>query len=201
MKLIVNTGPNVEPITLQELKNHLKIDFGTLADNALEDDALNDIITASRKHVEEITGRKLVTQTWDYYLNDWPGCDYIKLPFGNLSTVDTITVYDSTGGSTTFGLATGIATGFDIEKNGEGIGRIVLPYDSEWPTVTLRPSNPIKITFAAGYGTLATNVPSALRTAVKFEAQNMWRHGGEFDKIEKTVYNLTYNYRLHDEFS
>lgn len=201
MKLVINTGPTVEPVTLQELKNHLKIDVGTLADSAQEDTVLNSLITASRKRIENMTGRKLVEQTWDYYLSGWPGVDYIKLPFGNLTTVADITYYDSTGGSTTFGLATGVATGFDIEKNGEGIGRLVLPSDSEWPSVSLRPSNPIDITFTCGYGTAATSVPDALRTAIMFECQNMWRHGGEYEPIKKVVHNLTYDYRLWDEFS
>ena len=202
MKLVVNTGPTIEPITLLELKNHLKIDVGTLADSAQEDTVLNSLIKASRKHVENITRRRLVSQTWDYYLDGWPCEDYIKIPFGNLSATVAVTYYDSTGGSTTFGQAVaGGSTGYDIEQNGEGIGRLVLAYNADWPTETLRPSHPVKITFKCGYGTAASSVPDDLRVAIMFRCQNIWRHGGEHEQVSKIVNDLSYNYRLWDEFS
>ena len=48
-------------------------EFGTSilvnAATTAEDDLLTDIIQASREHVEDITSRALLTQTWDYYLD------------------------------------------------------------------------------------------------------------------------------------
>jgi len=65
-------------------------EFGTLiirlTATSVEDDLLNAIITAAREHVEDITRRALLTQTWNYYLDRFPSTNFIKLPFGNLQS-------------------------------------------------------------------------------------------------------------------
>jgi hypothetical protein len=56
-------GPGEEPVTLAEAKAFARID-GT------EEDALvGALIAAARLHVESVTGRALVTQTWRLVLN------------------------------------------------------------------------------------------------------------------------------------
>ena len=73
--------------------------FGTtiirLNPQAAEDDLLNDSIETSREHVEDITRRAILTQTWDYYLDEFPSDNYIRLPFGNLQNVTRITYKES----------------------------------------------------------------------------------------------------------
>ena len=54
--------------------------------SSVEDDLLNDLITTSRENIEYLTQRKLLTQTWDYFLDAWPEEDFIKLLFGNLQS-------------------------------------------------------------------------------------------------------------------
>jgi hypothetical protein len=80
-------------------------EFGTtiirLTGATYEDDLLNSIITAAREHVEDITRRALLTQTWDYYLDEWPRENFIKLPYGNLQTVSSVKWKDTDGDETT----------------------------------------------------------------------------------------------------
>lgn len=71
-----------------------------LTATTVEDDLLNAIITASRELVEDMTSRALLTQTWDYCLDSFPGKDYIKLPFGNLQSVTSVKYTDSDGTET-----------------------------------------------------------------------------------------------------
>ncbi len=70
-------------------------DFGTtiirLTATSIEDDDLNDAIKDGRETIENITRRGLLTQTWNYYLDDWPDGDVIKIPFGNLQDNDKAT--------------------------------------------------------------------------------------------------------------
>ena len=54
------------------------------APTSAEDSLITDLITSAREHVEDILRRKLITQTWKYYLQEWPPNDFIKIPFGNL---------------------------------------------------------------------------------------------------------------------
>jgi uncharacterized phiE125 gp8 family phage protein len=57
-------GPGEEPVSLAEAKAFCRID-GT------DEDALvSALITAARLHVESITGRALLTQTWRLILQN-----------------------------------------------------------------------------------------------------------------------------------
>ena len=60
-------------------------DILTISHETIEDDWLTDTIQAAREHVEHITRRQLLTATWEYYLDRFPGgSSAIVLPFGNL---------------------------------------------------------------------------------------------------------------------
>ena len=66
----------------------------------IEDDLLDAIITAGREHVEDITRRKIITQTWDFFLDGWPNVNYIALPDGNLQSITSVKYTDSDGAET-----------------------------------------------------------------------------------------------------
>lgn len=142
-----------------------------LASQAAEDDLLNAIIYAGIEHVENITRRKLLTQTWEYYLDEFPEDDFIKIPFGNLASVTSIIYKDSDGTETTMT----VNTDYLVETNGEGIGRIVLPYGITWPTFTAWPSKPITIKFVCGW-TAAASVPYVIKVALKLICADMYEN-------------------------
>jgi hypothetical protein len=91
MKAVLISGPSLESITLEELKLHLKIEI----DQTNEDEYLKDLIKVAREYAEYLTQRKLLTQTWDYYLDEWSEKDFVKLPFGNLQSLISLAVADS----------------------------------------------------------------------------------------------------------
>lgn len=136
-----------------------------------EDDLLTELIQTAREDVEARTGRALLTQTWDYSLDDWPDDDFIVLPFGNLQSVTSIKWKDTDGTETTLT----VTTDYLVETNGEQCGRIVLPYGGTWPTGTLYPSNPITIRFVCGW-TAASEVPTRIKSAMKLLIADMWEH-------------------------
>ena len=168
-----------------------------------ESDLLVDIQVASREHVEDRTRRALLTQTWDFYLDKWPGGKFIKLPFGNLQTVTSVAWKDTAGTETTLVAGTDYLT----ETNGEGIGRIVLPYGGTWPSGTLYPSNPIKIRYVCGW-TTADLVPQRIKSAVKMISTDLYKNREAqatantmaLYEENKTVRNLLASCRLFDEF-
>jgi uncharacterized phiE125 gp8 family phage protein len=173
-----------------------------LTATSVEDDLLTAIITASREHVEDITRRALLTQTWYYYLDEFPDEDFIKLPFGNLQSTGLVITYKDTDGTAT---TMTLTTDYLVETNGEGIGRIVLPYGGSWPTDTLYPSNPITVEFACGW-TAAASIPKKIIAAVKLICADLYtnREGkvlSSFDyKENKAVKALLASSRLWDEF-
>ncbi len=174
-------------------------EFGTTiiqyAPTSAEDSLLTTVLAAARQHIEHITGRQIMTATWDYSLQHWPCGNSIKLPFGNLQSVTSLKYIDSYGVQTTLVEN----TDYEVVTNGEQCGKIVLPYGCSWPLATLHPENAIVVRYVCGYASAAM-VPEMLQVAIKFAAQNMWRHGGDDKAISNLIENLTYNYRLHDAF-
>jgi uncharacterized phiE125 gp8 family phage protein len=178
-------------------------EFGTsvirFAATTAEDDALTAILYASIEHIQDITGRKLLTQTWDYYLQEWPDKDFIKVPFGNLQNttgVEPVVSWKGTDGTET---TLTVTTDYLVETNGEWIGKIVLPYGGSWPSGSLYPSNPIKIRFTCGW-TAAADVPYLLKSAILLWAENLHQHGGRSADLGGLVNNLVRNSRIRYEF-
>lgn len=63
------TEPEVEPITLAQMKTHLR-EFSSVT---ARDDEITSLITGARQWVEDYTGRALIDQTWRITINgSWP---------------------------------------------------------------------------------------------------------------------------------
>jgi hypothetical protein len=75
MALKNKTAPAAEPVTLQQAKDHLRIDSSD------EDLYIESVIKAARRHAEQVKAwRSFITQTWEIWLDAWPGKDSIDLP-------------------------------------------------------------------------------------------------------------------------
>lgn len=151
---VLKTAPAAEPLTLAELKLHLRVTGS--ADN----DYITSLGTAARRRVEEITGRALINQTWYLYADEWPSCDRFRLPKAPLSSVTSVTYYDTDGTQNTFS-----ASSWDPDTNATP-GEVVLTYGSVWPSTTMRPNSPIVIEYVAGYGASGSSVPEELKQAI-----------------------------------
>ena len=187
--------PTIEPISLAEIKDQLRIDTSD------EDTLLETLIKTARAKIEGITRRALLTQTWDYCLQAWPSVNYIKLPNGCLQSITHVKWKDTDGTETT--LTEG--TDYLVETNGEGVGRIVIPYGESWPTDILYPSNPITIRFVCGW-TTAERVPYEVKAALKLIATDLYvnREGKVLSahpyQVNKAAMEMLSDYRLWDEF-
>lgn len=154
MGLTLVTPPAAEPISLAEAKAHLRVD-GT------DDDTLiTALIVAAREHVESVTRRALITQTWDYSLPAFPNGDVLALPRPRLQSVTSVTYTDSAGVAATF------AASNYLVDTASYVGRLVLGYAKDWPVFTERPINAVVVRFVAGYGPAAADVPRAIRHAL-----------------------------------
>jgi len=164
-----------------------------------EDSMMLEDITTARLEVENDLGRKLISQTIDYYPSDWPKDDRIKIPYGNLISVTSVSWKNTAGTETTLTPT----TDYLVETNGEQCGFVVLPWSTSWPSGSLYPSNPIKIRFVCGWAS-ASAVPSNIKRAIKNRAVNLYMNRGD-DIVGQTVHeDVTYRRvlnscnRLHD---
>ena len=80
--------PQAEPLTLAEVKAHLRLDSGE------EDLLLAALIRTAREHLERTTGLCLLSQTWRLYLDRWPQTGVILLGKTPVQTIETILVFD-----------------------------------------------------------------------------------------------------------
>lgn len=165
------TSPAKEAVTVVDLRAHLRV----TSDD--EDGLLKGLIDAATEMVEDWTGRAIMTQTWEYYLDAFPRDSCITLPYGNLQDVP-LTQFvkwkDSDGVETTLV----VTTDYLWETNGDQHGRVVLPYSRTWPTGTFYPSNPVTIRFVCGW-TVATSVPLRIRQAIMMVAADLYENRGE----------------------
>lgn len=160
-----------------------------------EDADLEDLITDGRAYVEAHTRRALLTQTWDYYLQNWPRGNAIVLPFGNLQSVTSVSWKDTDGTETTLT----VTTDYLVETSGNQCGRVVLPFSGSWPSGDLYPVNPIKVRYLCGWTTAAL-VPKNIKRAVKFAAEDAYYHGDRREALKPVIDSLLASWRLWEEF-
>jgi len=136
---------------------------------SLEDPLLSGFITAAREWCEGFQNRAYITQTWEGALDDWP--EIIDVPLPPMQLVGNKIEYYGTDGLPNL-LA---ATEYQVDLRGYK-ARITPVYGAHWPTLTLQPLSGIVVTFTAGYGALAADVPERIRTAIKLLAGHLYEH-------------------------
>lgn len=174
MKTAIKTAPTTEPVTLSEVKAHLRLAVSAAEASAYsaEDDWFTRSIAAARRMAEQELGRALITQTWYAYYDKWPAGRFIELPYPPLASVTNVKyrLEDDTGYDNTF---SDVIIDSVVEP-----GRIVLEANEYWPTEALYPVNPIQVEFICGYGA-ASAVPSGIRSAILLQLSDLHEERGD----------------------
>jgi uncharacterized phiE125 gp8 family phage protein len=144
------------PITLVEVKDQLRIDNDFLDD----DQFLDSLISVATARVEELTSRRLITQTWKVFFDDFPDGDVFEIPYGKLQSITHLKYTDTADAQTTWA-----ATNYGTDTYSDP-GRLVRKYGISWPTAALAVQNPIEIQFVCGYGVSGEHVPAPIRQAM-----------------------------------
>jgi uncharacterized phiE125 gp8 family phage protein len=182
MALKLITAPTVEPISLTEAKEHLRISHSD------EDNIISLYIRAARQYVEGpygYLGRALVTQTWDLILDEFPDNE-IKIPLPPLQAVSSVNYFDATGTELT------VSTDDYYVDTASDPGWIV-PVDS-WPTGVLDAVNSVRIRFVAGYPVTADSPPSLTgNIPFNIRAGMLLLIGNLFENREENVAGVVVN--------
>jgi uncharacterized phiE125 gp8 family phage protein len=150
MTLIRTVDPSAEPVTLAEVKAHLRLDHDS------EDELLNGLIRAAREDVERTIGVALLEQSWRLVLDTWPRDGSVSVTIHPVREILSVTAYGSAGEASVVDPASYQA---DIVSRPAR-----LHFDG--PPAALRAFNGIEIDFAAGFGEAGTDVPDLLRRAI-----------------------------------
>jgi uncharacterized phiE125 gp8 family phage protein len=172
VNLRVVTPPATEPVSLETMKAHLRVD-GT------DDDVLiASYVLSARELGEGLARRAFLTQTLDLTLNTWPqsGCPY-KMPRSPLQSVTWVKYKDRDGVQTTW-------TDYVVDATSEP-GRIIF---RSLPGVTLLESGGITIRFVAGYADDAI-LPNAIVQGI-LETVAYWYENRESHDVPRDITKL-----------
>jgi hypothetical protein len=189
----VITEPPVEPVTLTDLYEFLKLDPEGSPPSHPSDATLRGMITAARTAIEARTRRALVQQTLELVLPSFPNSlvlfsasryamdaddyearpHYIELMSPPLIEVLTVKYYDENNT-----LQTWASSNYFISE-GTLPARLNTTDGQVWPTTFQRP-DAVFVRYVAGYPPLgspgdgpdlAANVPEAIKLAIKIHVQ------------------------------
>ena len=147
--LRVITPPTAEPVSLETVKEHLRID------HAYEDALLDTYIAGARESGEDLARRAFITQTLEMTVDAWPEDGILTLWRPPLQSVTSVKYYDADDVQHTWTDYT-----VDTDSTPGAVAFNTLPGDS------LRESGAITVRFVAGYGNSEANVPGTIRNAL-----------------------------------
>lgn len=163
------SGPGSEPIGLDEIKAHLRVD-GTD-----EDGLIIGKMTAARMLVESWIGRALITQTWDWFLPCWPSDEYggtFYVPNSPLQSVTSLKYVDLNGDEQTWSSSNYEVIAPAGPRPGPGLIRPA--YLIFWPNIRSQP-DAVRIRFVAGW-TGPEKVPDPIRSAIKLVVGDLYEN-------------------------
>lgn len=138
---------------------------GAPSTNSTSDPLLSALITTARMAAEHRTGRALITQTQDLYLDGFP-CWEINLPMPELQSVTAITYVDNSGVTQTLDAAE-----YQVDSASEP-ARLTPAFGKVWPPARWQ-MNAVKIRYICGYGT-AADVPQMLKQWMLMAVSTMY---------------------------
>lgn len=197
MKWKVTTQPAFEPITLEHLKQHARID------STDEDEILTSYISAARAFVERRIEMAVCEQTITAKLDGFPYSDgRIDLPYSNLIAVDSVSYLDADGAPQTphpTGSPQADYYGVDTYTTP---GALFLKSGQTWPSDVLQEPNVVTIVYRAGWADRAS-IPEQIRQAVTLLAAHWERNretvnfGEAPAEIEFTLSALIDQFRVY----
>lgn len=169
MSLTLVTAPALEPITLDEAKDHMRVEVET------DDAVIVALIQAAREDSESYTNRAFITQDWKWELDRFPARNswVLRPPKPRLQSITQIDYIDTNGTLTTWA-----STEYKVDApNGPHAthARIAPAFSFQWPQ-TRAELNAVIITYKAGYGDGPGDVPQLIRSAMLLFIGHLYEH-------------------------
>ena len=158
MTIIELTSPAVEPLTLVEIRAHLRLD------GEEEDQLLATLGKVAREHLERETGLVLASRDFRLCLDAWPADGIVTIARGPVRGVTSVTVYDGEGEPQAVDLDGHLL---------DGVARPARLWLRALPAPG-RAMNGIEVEFSAGFGESGADVPETLKGAMLLHVAAMF---------------------------
>lgn len=168
MALSLVTEPSVLPVSLDEIKEHLRIEPDVSTDNRL----LDSLVRSATEQVENMTRRQLCSATWDLILDAFPlytrtnPLASIELPMPPLQDVVSITYVDQDGVTQTM-----LSGAYTVDADSEP-GRVYPAYGTFWPLALDAPGS-VTVRFSCGWVS-PYGIPESIRTWIKVRVATLY---------------------------
>lgn len=172
MALIRIAAPAVEPVSLPDMKLHLRVDYDD------EDALISGYISAARQRLEKKCARAFVQQTWELQTCEFE--DSIEIPKPPTVSITSVKYLDEDHVEQTVSSAD-----YALVNGGDWASSLILIGDS-WPDdLAVRP-DAVRIRFVAGWapdgvvdpetdpGDYVANVPWDIKEAIKLTAASIF---------------------------
>jgi uncharacterized phiE125 gp8 family phage protein len=189
MTLIKITEPTVEPLTAAEVRDHLHID------DSVADEDFAGWIAAARQEAEHLTGRALITQTWERVLHAFP-VGRIPLGMPPVVSITSVKYIDTAGVEQT--LSASAYTLDEVSDPGWLYPSVAYP---TWPSTQADRPNAVRVRFTCGYGAASSAVPAPIRHWMKLRIGTMEKlRDGVVIGVSATEVSNQYIDRLLDRY-
>lgn len=171
MTVRIITQPPIEPVSLSEMRLHLRERDAVTA----QDPLISALIQAVREYGENMTGRAFVYQELEYSCSSFPSV--FELPRPPLISVSSIKYTDSDGAEQTVSPAL-----YQVDSFSEP-GLVKPVYLETWPSdVRSSDFNAVRVRYFAGYppgspvSDLAESVPEGIKAWLKVRVAQLYEH-------------------------
>lgn len=189
MALALTSPPAVEPVSVAEAKDHLRVDQDH------EDALIASLILTSRLHIETALGLALIDQAWQWTFDTWPKrMRTVTLPLRPVSAITEIATRDEADAVT-------VMAADAYELDGNHVPPRLIRKADQWPAPG-KMHGGIEISFIAGFGASADDVPQPIRHALMLLVAHWYEHrdpieiGSERAAVPGAVSTLLTPYRM-----
>lgn len=172
MHLKLVEAPAKEPLGLEVVWNHLRLDDFASAEEHPDYTLVQSLIKTARKHLEGKDGwlgRAFITQKWDLYMDAFPCDGIIRIPLPPLQEIVEIHYTDCAGTEQLLD-----DSNYLVDTVSEP-ARVTPAYSKVWPS-TRQQINAVRITFLAGYGDEPENIEEPLLQAMLLLIGHYYEH-------------------------
>ncbi len=169
-------APTADPVSIYDVKSSARIDVDD------EDILIDEIIGRATKAVEEMSGRYLMAQTWDFKLYGLTGDEKVRLPGAPVQSIDSISYQDENDATQT------LTVGDFYIFSDDDCAYVQPKGGTQWPNTYDRP-DALTISYVAGYSD-KYDVPEELRQAIILLATHMYEYRAPV--MEKKSYEMPY---------
>ena len=165
----VVTAPSVEPVDIVSLREHLGLDAG----DAGMDSELEAFEKAARRAIEQYCGLSIIDTVWEATTSAFAEVMLLrKRPFSSLASIKYVR---STDGE----IVTVASSTYHVLPYEQLQGAVYLGEDQSWPEDVAVRANAVRITFTAGFGAAAEDVPDDIRQAILMMVANFDANRGD----------------------